>query len=79
MRKTQARALASAINQDYPDVEAVAIGLHHDHWGMRVIHNRLGAVPDWDVFERATATQRNYPTPFGAMLAQDERGRRLAS
>jgi hypothetical protein len=79
MTKTQARALASAINQEYPDVQAVAIGLRQDHWGVRVIHNRLGAVPDWDVFERAYAAQRIYPTPYGEMLAKDERGRRLAS
>ena len=60
-------------------VQAVAIGLQQDHWGVRVIHDRLAAVPYWDVFERATATQRIYPTPYGEMLAQEERGRRLAS
>jgi hypothetical protein len=42
MTKTQARALASAINLEYPDVQAVAIDLQQDLWGLRMFHNRLG-------------------------------------
>jgi hypothetical protein len=79
MTEMEARALAIAINQEYPGVQAVALTLARGHWGVRVNQQRLGCTPATMMFERAGAAQRVYPTPHGDMLAMGKGQRRMAS
>ena len=79
MTEMEARALARAINQEYSGVQAVALPLGQDHWGVRVDQQQFGCMPATMIFERARAAQRVYPTPYGDMLATDEEQRRTAS
>jgi murein endopeptidase len=72
MTKSEARALARAINQEYSGVQAVALPLAGNHWGVRVKQQRFGGTPATMIFERARAAQRVHPTPYGEMLATDE-------
>jgi hypothetical protein len=79
MTKMEARRLALAINQEYPGVQAVALELARDHWGVRVNQQPFGRTPATIVFERARAAHRVYPTPYGGTLAMDEGQRRMVS
>ena len=79
MTEMEARALAIAINQEYPGVQAVALTLARGHWGVRVNQQRFGCTPATIIFEQAHAAQRVYPTRDGDMLAMHEGQRRMVS
>ena len=79
MTEMEARALAIAINQEYPGVQAVALTLARGHWGVRVNQQQLGCTPATMMFERAGAAQRVYPTPHGDTLVMGEGQRRMVS
>lgn len=81
MTRTYAVALATAINQEYPGVDAVALDVGRDHWVVRVINRPFATATTFvrDVFETARAAQRIYPTWYGEALAQEESQGRMAS